>query len=117
MASPSNPVVAQAQDDSLANRDPVLVRAAIVGIINAVLAFLVVNGTMTEAESAQFVVNLKILAPSVALLAPLIAGWWGKLAAYSPRSAAEIAVENVNAGYVAGKEGAPLPEPTLALAA
>lgn len=84
----------QANDNSIGNTDPVMLRTTIVGVISAVLAILVIGGYVTAGEKSAIEEQAGIIIPAVLILAQVIGGIWSRMAAYSPRSAAKIAVVN-----------------------
>src|SRR5215218_5090034 len=87
----------QALDNSLMNTDPVLVRTTIVGVVSAILAILVIGGYVTGDEKSAIEDQAGIIVPAVLILAQVIGGIWSRMAAYSPQSAAKIAVANAAA--------------------
>lgn len=90
-------VVAQANNDSPLNTDPALVRGAVVGIVGAVASILVIGGYVDEGQKSALVDNVGVIVPAVLVIASVIQAVWTRLAVYSPRSAARIAIENANA--------------------
>jgi hypothetical protein len=87
-------VKALANDDSLPATEPVLLRSTIIGIVSAVLSILVLSGVVTGDERAAIEEHVGVIVPALLLLLPVLSGIWSRLAAYSPRSAARIAVTN-----------------------
>ncbi len=87
-------VVAQSRDGSLTNTEPVMVRNAVVGIVSAVLSILVMGGYIYPGERTGIEEQVGIIVPAVLVLAQIISGVWSRMGAYSPRSAAKIAVAN-----------------------
>ncbi len=93
-------ILAQSQDNSLGNTEPVVVRSAIVGIVTSGIAILAFSGLITDEQRQILEEQAGIIIPALALIVPIVGAFLGRLAAYSPRSAAKIAV--ANAGQPAG---------------
>lgn len=99
MVTPNtNPVVAQANDDSLWNTEPAVAKAAVVGLVTSILVALGAFGLVSEEQRTAIVqavgevtYYLFVLLP---LLASVAAGIWTRLSVWSPRSAARLAIEN-----------------------
>lgn len=87
-------VRAQANDSSPLNTDPALVRGAVVGIVGAVASILVIGGYIDEGQKQALVDNVGVIVPAVLVIASVIQAVWTRLAVYSPRTAARIAVVN-----------------------
>ena len=107
-------VVDQAQDASIWNTEPAVVRGVVISIVGAVGTILVVFGWLDADQKQQLEENAGTIAVAVLVIVPILQGLWTRLAAYAPRTAAEIAVENTDAAYAAGQVGATKPAPTLA---
>ena len=90
-------VRAQANDDSIQNTEPVMLRSTIVGIVSAVLAILVLSGVITGDERQAIEDNIGVIIPALLLLAPVLSGIWSRFGAFSPRSVARVAVRNAAA--------------------
>jgi len=90
-------VVKQANDNSIQNTDPALVRGTIVGIVAAVCSILVLGGYIDESQKQSIIDNVGIIVPALVALISIIQAIWTRMAVYSPRSAAKIAVTNAAA--------------------
>lgn len=87
-------VYAQANDKSIFNREPALVRGAVVSIVGAVATILVVSGVLDETQKRQLEDNAGTIAVAVLVIVPILQSLWTRMVAYSPKTAAEIAVVN-----------------------
>lgn len=90
-------VVAQAKDNGLFNTNPVVAANAIVGAIAAVGSILVIGGYVDSSEVEQIKAAAGQIVPAAFIIVSVIAGIWGRMHAYSPKSAAIIAVTNAAA--------------------
>jgi hypothetical protein len=86
----------QSVDNSFGNTEPVLQAGTITGVVSAILAILLIGNVIDEDQRKVLEQNIGIIIPALVLLAPVIASLIGRLRAYSPRSAAKIAVENAS---------------------
>lgn len=98
-------VVNQANDDSLLNTEPLVAKAAVVGVATSVLVALGAFGLVTEEQRTtithavgELTYYLFVLLP---LIVSLVTGLWARLSTFSPRSAARIAVANAGASQTA----------------
>jgi hypothetical protein len=91
-------VVAQSQDNSWWNRDPLVVKAAAVGITTSVLLALGAFGLVSEEQRLVITEQVGNLAYAVFVVLPIIVSLatalWARLSVFSPRTAARIAVRN-----------------------
>lgn len=87
----------QAVDNSVGNTEPVMLRNTIVGVVSALLAILVLGGYVTGDESRELEAQAGIIIPALLLAVQIISGIWSRQGAYSPKSAAEIAIVNASA--------------------
>jgi hypothetical protein len=96
-----NQVVAQANDNSLFNTEPVVAKAAVVGIATSILIALGAFGLVTEEQRNTIVEQVGNITVGIFIVAPFLiqiaTALWQRLSAYSPRSAAKIAVDNAAA--------------------
>jgi fumarate reductase subunit D len=90
-------VVRQANDGGVFNTEPVVAANAIVGIVAAVGSILVIGGYIDSEQVDQLKGAAGQIVPAVFLVVSIVAGMWGRMHAYSPRSAAVIAVTNASA--------------------
>jgi len=91
-------VVAQARDDSFLNTEPLVAKAAVVGIVTSICIALGAFGLISEDQRDIIVDQVGSITVALFVLAPIIISavnaLWGRLSAFSPRSAAKIAVSN-----------------------
>jgi fumarate reductase subunit D len=90
-------VIRQANDGGVFNTEPVVAANAIVGIVAAVGSILVIGGYVDSDQVDQLKSAAGQIVPAVFLIASIVAGIWGRMHAYSPKSAAIIAVTNAAA--------------------
>jgi len=90
-------VVQQANDNSPGNTEVALVRGAVVGIVTVVGSMLVLGGYIDESQKQAIIDNVGVIVPAVLALAAIVQALWTRMGVYSPRSAAQIAVENAKA--------------------
>jgi NADH:ubiquinone oxidoreductase subunit 6 (subunit J) len=90
-------VVEQSEDNSLGNTEPVVSAGAVVGFISAVASVLVIGGWIGEDQKRQLESSAGVIVPALLLIVPIVASIIGRMKAYSPRSAARIAVNNAAA--------------------
>lgn len=106
-------VAKQATDGSLDNTEPVTFRqlaAQIVGIIVAVLIF---KGYLEPSEGAALGVQSGVIVGAIMASAGILGAVAGRMKAYSPKTAAKIALTNSQAAYAAGQVNTQNPPPTL----
>jgi uncharacterized membrane protein len=89
-------VVAQAGDNSIWNAEPAVVRGAVISIVGLVATLLVMSGVLTPEQKQQLEDNAGTIAVAVLLILPILQSIWTRLAVYSPRSAAKIAMSNAS---------------------
>jgi|SRR6188768_395849 len=89
-------VRAQSVDNSFGNTEPVLQAGTLTGVVSAILAILLIGNVIDEDQRKVLEENIGIIIPALIFIAPVIASLIGRLRAYSPRSAAKIAVANSN---------------------
>lgn len=103
---PDNAVVEQARDNSLMNTEPLVAKAAVVGVVTSICIALGAFGLVTEEQRNIIVEQVGNITFGVFVLLPLIVSLlnalWGRLSAFSPRTAARVAV--INASRPAGSE-------------
>lgn len=102
-------VRAQAADNGIWNTNPVVAANAIVGAIAAVGSILVIGGYVESGEVDAIKGAAGQIVPAAFLIVSIIAGVWGRMHAYSPKSAAKIAVVNAAAATGAVPVLAPPP--------
>lgn len=111
--NPHNPVVEQAQDNSIWNTDPLVAKAAVVGFVSSVLIALGAFGLVTEEQRLVIIEQVGNITFGVFVVLPLIisllTALWSRLSVYSPRTAARIAV--FNAAKPAGSDPSLLSPP------
>lgn len=93
-AQTGHEVVAQAADNSITNTDPVALSQTIMQIIGVVVAFAVFKGFIQPEEGAFITAQSLILVGAIISIAAFIGAALGRSRAYSPRSAAKVAVLN-----------------------
>lgn len=106
-------VVAVAKDDSWWNREPAVLRGAVVSVVGSVATVAVVAGWLPQEQKQLLEDNAGTIVVAVAAIIPIAQGLWTRLKAFAPKTAATIAVVNTDEAYAAGKTGAPKPAPTL----
>jgi uncharacterized membrane protein len=91
-------VVAQSQDNSWWNRDPLLVKAAVVGVTTSILLALGAFGLVSEEQRGAITHAVGETVYWAFVLLPLVISFttalWARLSVVSPRTAAKIAVRN-----------------------
>jgi hypothetical protein len=90
-------VVRQATDNSLMNTEPAAVAGAVVGIVGAVGSILVIGGYADTGQIDVLKNEAGIIVPACFIIAGTVQAIWTRMKAYSPRSAARIAVANAAA--------------------
>lgn len=91
-----HPVIQQANDNSLGNTEPVAISQVIAQILGIAIAVLVYKGYLEPSEGAVITAQSGIIVAAILSLAGIIGAIAGRAKAYSPRSAAEIAVTNAS---------------------
>ncbi len=108
-----NEVRQQARDNSLFNTEPVVAKAAVVGFVTSVCIALGAFGLVTEEQRNIIVEQVGNITFGIFVVGPLIlsllTALWQRLSAFSPRTAARIAV--LNASKPAGSDPSLLSPP------
>ena len=108
----------QATDNSFWNTDPLVAKAAVVGVAGSVLMALGAFGIITEEQRLLIIEQIGNITYGVFVVLPivvsLVTALWARLSVYSPRSAARIAVTNAQLGQDARARGEMVAVPTLA---
>lgn len=103
-------VVAQANDTSILSTDPLVAKAAVVGVLTSVLVALGAFGLVSEEQRTVIIEQVGNITYGVFVVLPMIVSivtaLWARLSVYAPRTVARIALANA-----AQPAGAP---PTLA---
>ncbi len=102
-------VVAQANDDSWGNSEPAVVRGAVISVVGLLATLLVMSGILDQSQKQTLEDNAGSIAVAVVLILPILQSIVTRLAVYSPRSAARVAIENANSlpGTAATLDGPP----------
>lgn len=99
-------VEAQARDNSILATDPLVAKAAVIGIATSVLIALGAFGLVSEEQRTVIIEQVGNITYGVFVVLPLVIAMvtalWARLSVYSPRTAARIAV--ANAAQPAGSE-------------
>lgn len=90
-------VVRQATDNSPMNTEPAMVAGAVVGIVGAVGSILVIGGYIDEGQRKALQDSAGQIVPAVFVIAAIAQAIFTRMRAYSPRSAAQIAIVNAKA--------------------
>lgn len=106
-------VVAVAKDESWWNKEPAVVRGAVVGTVGAVATVAVIAGWIPLEQKQVIEDNAGTLVLVAFALVPVAQGLWTRIKAFAPKTAAEIAIVNTDAAFAAGKAGEAKPAPTL----
>ncbi len=110
---PNNPVVEQSRDNSFLNTEPLVAKAAVVGVATSILIALGAFGLVTEEQRTVIVEQVGNITFGIFVILPIIISLlnalWGRLSAFSPRTAARIAV--LNASKPAGSDPSLLTPP------
>jgi hypothetical protein len=97
-------VVEQALDTSFWNTDPLVAKAAVVGVTTSVLLALGAFGLVSEEQRTVVIEQIGNITYGIFVVLPLaislLTALWARLSTFSPRTAARIAV--FNAGQPAG---------------
>jgi hypothetical protein len=91
-------VVEQAEDNSIWNTEPAVVRGAVISIVGAIATLLVVGGVLDANQKRTLEDNAGTIAVAVAVIVPILQSVWTRLAVWSGRTAARNAVESAVAG-------------------
>lgn len=91
----------QALDNSVMNTDPLVAKAAVIGVATSVLIALGAFGLVSEEQRTVIIEQVGNITYGVFVILPivvsLVTALWARLSVYSPRSAARIAVANAAA--------------------
>lgn len=90
-------VVAQAEDNSLENTNPVAWRGALGSIVALLLMIAVYQGWITQDSSNVVSENIDKIIDAILVILPIAIALWARLKAYAPKTAAKIAVANASA--------------------
>lgn len=94
-------VVAQAHDNGIWNTDPLVAKAAVIGVATSVCLALGAFGIVTEEQRLTIIEQVGNVTYGLFVVLPivvsLVTAAWARLSVYSPRSAAKIAVANAAA--------------------
>lgn len=90
-------VVAQAADNDLDNREPVALAQIVAQVVGVVVSFAIFKGYIEPTEGAFISAQAIALFAAIQALAGVIGAAVGRAKAYSPKSAATIAVVNAKA--------------------
>lgn len=90
-------VTKQATDNSLGNTEPAIVAGAVVGIVGAVGSILVIGGYIDEDQRKALQDSAGQIIPALFVIAAIVQAIITRMRAYSPRSAAQIAIVNAQA--------------------
>jgi hypothetical protein len=98
----------QAQDNSFLNTEPAVARGAAISLVGAVGTILVVFGVLDNTQKEALADNAGTIVVAILAILPIVQAAWTRIAVYSPRTAAKIAVQNADASVSATQEwGAP----------
>ncbi len=102
-------VVRQANDNSLLNSEPAVVRGAVISVVGLLATLLVMSGILDQSQKQALEDNAGSIAVAVVMILPILQSIWVRFSVYSPRSAARVAVENANSlpGTAATLDGPP----------
>jgi hypothetical protein len=87
-------VVEQAEDNSIWNTEPAVVRGAVISIVGAIATLLVVGGVLDADQKRTLEDNAGTIAVAVVVIVPILQSVWTRFAVWSGRTAAQIALEN-----------------------
>lgn len=87
-------VIAQAHDNSIWNTEPAVARGAVISVVGAGGTILVVFGVLDNDQKMALAENAGTIAVSMLVIIPIMQGLWTRLAVWSGRTAARIAVAN-----------------------
>ena len=95
-------VIEQAHNTSIWNTEPVVAKAAVVGVTTSVLIALGAFGIVTEEQRTVIIEQVGNITYGVFVILPLIisllTALWSRLSAFSPRTAARSAVASAQSG-------------------
>jgi len=91
-------VVAQANDNGWLNSEPAVVRGAVVSLVGAVATILVVSGVLDETQKQQLEDNAGTIAVALLVILPILQSLWTRMAVWSPKTAARVAVDSAQSG-------------------
>lgn len=125
LGSPSRPqpppaIVKVANDQSVNNKEPVLSRGTVTGIVGSIGAVLVLLGyanqtetdTLVEVAGKGFDAAMVIVA-LVPVVVGVVGAIWGRAQAWAPHTVAKKVILTNEVAYAAGVAGLPRPTPTL----
>lgn len=87
----------QATDNGIWNTEPAAAAGAVVSIVAAVGSILVIGGYADNEQIEALKSSAGIIIPACFVIAGAVQAIWTRMKAYSPRSAAKIAVVNAKA--------------------
>lgn len=94
-------VIRQSRNDSWWNKDPLLMKAAVVGVTGSICLALGAFGIVSEEQRLTIIETIGNITYGVFTLLPLffaiVTALWARLSVFSPRTAAKIAVANAAA--------------------
>jgi peptidoglycan/LPS O-acetylase OafA/YrhL len=92
-------VRAQAADNSIFNTEPVVAKAAVVGVVTSALVALGAFGLVTEEQRTIIIEQVGNITYGLFVLLPFVisigTALWQRVSAYAPRTAALIALANL----------------------
>lgn len=95
-------VFAQAHDSSLWNTEPVVAKAAVVGVVTSVCLALGAFGVVSEEQRLTIIEQVGNITYGVFVVLPIIitllTAVWQRVSAFSPRTAARSAVASAQSG-------------------
>lgn len=97
MTDTTTEVIEQAHDNSLPNTEPAIVAGAVVGIVGAVGSILVIGGYIDADQKKALEDSAGQIVPAVIVIAAIVQAIITRVRAYSPRTAARIALVNAKA--------------------
>lgn len=90
-------VVKVSTDNSIDNTEPVAFRQLIAQIVGIIIAVLVYRGYVQPAEGAAIGAQSDIIVGAIMVLAGILGAVAGRMKAYAPKTAAQVAVDNAAA--------------------
>lgn len=109
MTESGRAVIEQSRDNGWLNRDPAVVRGAVISAVGAIATLLVVAGWLDASQKQVLEDNAGTIALAVLTIIPILQAIWTRASVYSPRTAAKIAV--VNAAKPEGASPTLVPPP------
>jgi hypothetical protein len=98
-----------AVDNGIMNTEPLVAKAAVVGVATSLLVALGAFGLVTEEQRTVIIEQVGNVTYGLFVIAPFVisigTALWGRLSTFAPRTAARIAIANLRQP--------PLSEPTL----